>query len=336
MEPRQDGSPLVSLIVPVYNVAPYLRESLDSALAQTYGNLEIILVDDGSEDGSGAICAEYAARDPRVRLIRQENRGLSAARNTGLAAMRGELVAFLDPDDAFRPDMIGLLWERMRETGADMATGGFTMRRTEGRLSEVPPFYTHCPGEGALTSAEALRALVRGRIASNVWDKLYRRELWRGLAFPEGRNYEDVTTTFAVIRRAERVALCPETLVLHRKRPGSITETCTEKNIRDSLLARRELEEGMRRTEGVYAPEDWASLRNRMLRTSVSTYAQAIAQSADAETVALIRGEIDRLRGELENPEPRTRGMLALYRLCPRALPAALEAWRRLKGICGR
>ncbi len=93
--------PLVSVIVPVYNVLPYLQEALDSLIGQTYRELEIILIDDGSTDGSGDVCDEYAERDQRINVIHQENKGLSAARNVGLDEANGDYIAFLDPDDAF-------------------------------------------------------------------------------------------------------------------------------------------------------------------------------------------------------------------------------------------
>ena len=94
------------MIIPVYNVRPYIEEALDSVIGQTYRKLEIIIIDDGSTDGSGEICDRYAEQDCRIKVYHQENKGLSAARNTGLDASTGSVIAFLDPDDAFAPDMI--------------------------------------------------------------------------------------------------------------------------------------------------------------------------------------------------------------------------------------
>lgn len=116
--------PLVSVIVPVYNVAPYLRESLDSLINQTYWNLEIIIIDDGSNDGSEVICDEYQYRDSRIKLFRQDNKGLSAARNIGLDHIKGEVVAFLDPDDVMYPDMIETVLRTMTEKRVRMITFG--------------------------------------------------------------------------------------------------------------------------------------------------------------------------------------------------------------------
>ena len=127
--------PLVSVIIPIYNVRPYLCEALDSVLRQTYRNLEILIIDDGSDDGSEEICDEYGKKDSRITVIHQKNRGLSAARNVGLNRMRGDYIAFLDPDDAFHPDMIRCLMEALQRNEAEIAVCGiircYTLHRME-------------------------------------------------------------------------------------------------------------------------------------------------------------------------------------------------------------
>ena len=113
--------PLISVIIPIYNVEKYLRECLDSVLAQTYKNLEIILIDDGSPDNCGKICDEYAAKDNRIKVIHQINQGVSAARNAGLDAARGEYIGFVDSDDYIKPDMYEYLYALISKDNADMA-----------------------------------------------------------------------------------------------------------------------------------------------------------------------------------------------------------------------
>ena len=125
--------PLVSVIIPVYNVRPYLREALESVLGQTYRNLEILIINDGSNDGSEAVCDEYEKKDPRITVVHQENKGLSTARNVGLNRRTGDYVAFLDPDDAFHPDMIWILMGALRRNGAKIAVCGIISSRTEGK-----------------------------------------------------------------------------------------------------------------------------------------------------------------------------------------------------------
>ena len=125
---------LVSIIIPIYNVAAYIEESLESVINQTYCNLEILLVDDGSTDGSGKMCDEYEKRDSRIRVVHQDNRGLSAARNTGLNMMSGDAVAFLDSDDALMPDYIEKMFATMAKENADLVLCKYLTYRTTGRM----------------------------------------------------------------------------------------------------------------------------------------------------------------------------------------------------------
>ena len=127
--------PKVSVIIPVYNVYCFIHESVSSVINQTYSHLEIILIDDGSTDGSGKICDEFANTDPRITVIHTPNKGLSAARNAGLRAMTGEIVAFLDPDDVFVSDAIEKALRSLDEQAADIVSFGYISLKTEGRLS---------------------------------------------------------------------------------------------------------------------------------------------------------------------------------------------------------
>lgn len=233
---RGEQLPLVSVIIPVFNVAPYLREALDSVVQQTWPHLEIIIVDDGSTDGSGKICDEYRA-DARVQVIHQENRGLSAARNAGLDRAVGEYIAFLDSDDAWRPDFIRKLMGAMEN--ADIAICQYEVHRlkldTRGQIHPAAQ-------KGFYSRKEALRALVEGTINVSVWNKLYRKELWTEIRFPEGHNYEDIDTTYRVFDLCSRICFLDVPLYLHRKRPGSITRTGSRKNMEDRDLACRHLE----------------------------------------------------------------------------------------------
>ncbi len=129
-----ENEPLVSIIIPVFNVAPYLCEGLDSVINQKYKELEIIIIDDGSTDGSENICDEYAKKDERIKVVHQENRGLSAARNVGLDIMTGEVVAFLDPDDAFYLDFIKTMVITMVLEKSDIVICKFSIQTTVEKL----------------------------------------------------------------------------------------------------------------------------------------------------------------------------------------------------------
>lgn len=223
---------MISVIVPVYNVEPWLRQCLDSIVGQTYGDLEILLVDDGSTDRCGAVCEEYARADARIRVFHTENRGLSAARNLGLREAKGELIGFVDADDRVEPEMYAALLEAMEETGADVSVCGVR-------------YGAAVPAEGGKrevwSGEEALTALLDRKINNGVWNKLYRRRLFRDVVFPEGMNYEDVFVMHRILGQAGRVTRVPYIGYHYRQRPGSITDTNTVKNLldyADAYLAR--------------------------------------------------------------------------------------------------
>ncbi len=133
---------LVSVIIPVYNVRLYLREALDSVLAQTYRNLEILVVDDGSDDRSEAICDEYAEKDARIAVIHQKNKGLSGARNTGLDIVRGDFIAFLDSDDAYCPNMLRMMVDVAQQSGTDLVECNFGIYHTKHRIVNFAQVFT--------------------------------------------------------------------------------------------------------------------------------------------------------------------------------------------------
>lgn len=230
-------SKTVSVIIPVYNVKSYLRECLSSVIAQTYKDLEIIVVDDGSTDGSGEICEKYRKKDPRIKVIHQQNQGLSAARNTGLKAMQGEIVAFLDSDDAIKPEMIGTLMNAMERTGADIAACSFNICQTEKKMDQSNITRIWKLENAFLSSQEALRYLIDDRLNVSVWNKLYKRYLFDELRFPDGRCFEDQLTTPFILDKVSSVVLLEQPLLYYRIRPKSITTTFNEKNTRDWLYA---------------------------------------------------------------------------------------------------
>ena len=180
--------PLVSVIIPIYMIDRYVGICVESVINQTYTNLEIVIVDDGSTDGSGGICDEYAQRDRRIRVIHQENRGLSAARNTGLDKVSGEYIAFLDSDDAYRPDYVETMMRFMISDEPDLVLSRYEDCRTTGKLEgnggkdggkEVHPSIL----PGVYDRAGALRGLAEGTISPNIWNRIYRRKLWNSIRF---------------------------------------------------------------------------------------------------------------------------------------------------------
>ena len=215
------SSPLISVIVPVYNVELYLPKCVDSILAQTYQNLEIILVEDGTKDRSGEICDAYAAKDPRIKVIHKENGGLSSARNAGMDVARGEYFGFVDSDDWIEPETYETLMELARKYDADLVCGGrydvdgATGERTIGL----------CPQkEECISAMEMLgRVFIWDNCDSAAWDKLYRRHLFDEIRYPLGMVSEDIAIFYKLMEKANRVALCPKPLYNYLHRENSIT-----------------------------------------------------------------------------------------------------------------
>lgn len=312
---RDEQLPLVSVIIPVFNVAPYLREALDSVVQQTWPHLEIIIVDDGSTDGSGKICDEYRA-DARVQVIHQENRGLSAARNAGLDRASGEYISFLDSDDAWRPDFIRKLMGAMEN--ADIAICQYEMHRlkmdTGGQIHPAAQ-------KGFYSRKEALRALVEETINVNVWNKLYRKELWTEIRFPEGHNYEDVDTTCRVFDLCNRISFLDEPLYQYRIRPGSITRTGSGKNMEDWNLACRHLEAFVEsHIPEVFDEKHLKKARQSRLKDMLVFYAKGYV---DAEKVrAACEGT------DSEDYTFRLRTACRIFRFCPWLMKALYSVYR--------
>lgn len=220
----QTHAPLISVIIPVYKVEQYLRQCVDSVVGQTHGHLEILLIDDGSPDGSGAICEDYSQRDARVRVIHQQNQGLSAARNTGLDAAAGEYVAFVDSDDWLEPDMLASLLAGLTEHRADIA-GCAPIPEVEDGIAVQFPSLRSDATVLVLGRDDALEELLRDRRLRNFsWSYLYRAELFREVRFPHGKRFEDVHTTYQLFMKASAIVALPVSKYHYRIRKGSITQ----------------------------------------------------------------------------------------------------------------
>ena len=228
----------ISVIVPVYNVERFLPPCLESIAAQTFGDLEVILVNDGSTDGSAELAQEFARRDPRFRVVHQENGGLSKARNTGIAEATGEFIAFVDSDDVLPPRAYELLIGALDETGSDFATGN-VHRLTNAGTSQARFLARAFATTRLRTHVTRDRALLADRTA---WNKLFRRAFWQanGWQFPEGRYNEDIPVILPAHFAARSVDVIEEPVYYYRIREGgelSITQRRVE---RKALLDRLE------------------------------------------------------------------------------------------------
>jgi glycosyltransferase involved in cell wall biosynthesis len=216
-------SPLVSVVVPVHDVEPYVVECLESLLAQRHRQLEIIVVDDGSNDRSGDLAESVAARDERIRVVHTHNQGLGAARNEGVRHATGDLLGFVDSDDVLPRDGYAALVERILRSRADLVTGDMA-RLEDGVVTPVPWLTRLHPGDRTLAIDDA-PDLLGDVFACN---KLFRRDFWeqQGLSWPEGVRYEDQPTTTEAFLRASRIAVTSQ-VVYHwriRSEGTSITQ----------------------------------------------------------------------------------------------------------------
>lgn len=227
--------PLISVIVPVYKVEPYLERCVSSIVGQTYRNLEIILVDDGSPDGCGRLCDAWAERDSRIRVIHKENGGLSDARNAGLEIASGDYIALIDSDDVADVHMLSLLAQAMETADADIAECDYVKFR-----EEEPPFAAEISGVAEVFGTEeALGELLRERTFHyTAWNKLYRREIFDGLRYEVGKLHEDVFLTYQAFGKARRIAKVGSALYGYRQRGGSIMGMAFSLRNLDSLEAR--------------------------------------------------------------------------------------------------
>ncbi|MGN0978396.1 MAG: glycosyltransferase family 2 protein [Faecousia sp.] len=212
---------LLSVIVPVYNVETYLPRCVDSILQQSYENLEVLLVDDGSRDASGRICDEYAAGDPRIKVIHKENGGLSSARNAGLDAAAGEYLTFVDSDDWIEPDAYDSMIALLEESGAALVCGG--RYDVDGKTGEKTVGL--CPKKTEKISGEEMagRLFLWDGCDSSACDKLYRSGLFAFFRYPEGKVCEDVCVTYRILLEAETVVLWDRPFYNYYHRPDSIT-----------------------------------------------------------------------------------------------------------------
>ena len=213
--------PLISIIVPVYNVEPYINKCVDSILSQTYKNLEVILVDDGSPDNCPKICDNYASIDNRIKVIHQKNAGLSVARNNALDICTGEYVAFVDSDDWIENNLIEIAIGKMQEYSVDIVS--FSANIIENDIV-IRQEFIQFPQETLLSARVATEEIIKDTISSQVWLRLYSRRCWLGIKFPQGRLYEDIATTYKSFELAiNGICFIPDALYNYRHNSEGIS-----------------------------------------------------------------------------------------------------------------
>jgi glycosyltransferase involved in cell wall biosynthesis len=213
---------LISIIIPVYNVEKYLKECVDSVRKQTYKNLEIILIDDGSKDNSGKLCDELAKEDNRIKVIHKENGGLSDARNVGIENATGEYIQFIDSDDFVEKDMIEILHNDICQEKADVSMCSLYLYKDGEKTTDASYKREIFNKEQVLKEI-----LLDERVRSYAWNKMFKKSLFESIRFPKGKVFEDIYTMSPIFQKANKIVFNDIPLYYYRQREGSILHNQT-------------------------------------------------------------------------------------------------------------
>ena len=226
---------LISIIIPVYNVEKYLEECVESVVKQTYKNLEIILVDDGSTDNSGKICDNYAVKDKRIKVIHKENGGQSDARNAGLDICTGDFIGFIDSDDYVEADMFETLIKNIYENDADIVSCRWFTEYVNNKIKD---------GIGQRYILNNDDIIIRGfgenLLSCGVWDKLFKKDVFESMRFPKGKIFEDTYINIKIFLNVSKVVIIPDALYHYRQRKSSVSHDVDYKQLNDQIEAYEE------------------------------------------------------------------------------------------------
>lgn len=321
----------VSVIVPVYNVAEYLHRCVNSILGQTYTQFELILVDDGSLDGSGKICDEYAENDSRVLVIHKKNGGLSSARNAGIEAARGAYFLFVDSDDYIREESLCRLLNEVQFEGADLVICGYE-RRTQSKSAEFIGV-NRAEKKICCDSKTAMKMLVSQRFDFVIpaWNKLYKRELFASLRYPEGKLHEDEFVIHHILYAAKKIVIIPD--VLYEYMIGGTTITSVAYNPArldaiEACLARASFfeEHGCKAFYDAEINHVYDCVRNALGR--IQEY-DRFASRLDEFRQELKSGVYRRVFGR--GISLRTKVVAVLFNYGPKAFWSLLKLWEKRK-----
>lgn len=234
---------MLSIVVPVYNVSQYLLHCINSVLAQKIDNAEIILVDDGSTDNSGLLCDQYAQNYDYVKVIHQKNAGLSAARNMGIEAAKGEFITFVDSDDMLAPGFLEKAMQLAELHHADFIAFSHIRCDADAKWSENAGQPAELESKVNIygdRSQKMQKFLIGSEIGTTAWAKVYRKKLFDAVRYPVGKYHEDVFTTYKLVDKASKIVTTPQIGYLYRKSPNSITSSVFSPKRLDSIEGKLE------------------------------------------------------------------------------------------------
>ncbi len=259
------SNPLISVIIPVYNVEKYLDKCIQSVVNQTYENLEIILVDDGSPDNCPKICDEYAKKDKRIKVVHKENGGLSDARNAGIKYSNGEYLTFIDSDDYIVDNYVEFLYNLIIKENADISMGKHYIVYPNKTINAFTGEYF------VMNSHDCLEKMLYGEdVDVSAWAKLYKRKLFDKIEFPVGRLFEDSATTYKLIDKANKVAFSSQPIYYYVIRKNSITNNKFNEKKMDLIISTKEM--------GNYVMNKYSDLKNACNRRVMYSYLSTLTQ----------------------------------------------------------
>lgn len=317
--------PLLSLIVPVYNTEPYLQKCLNSIRNQTYPNLQVLLVDDGSTDRCPALCDDYAGQDCRVTVLHQPNGGAGSARNAGLDAALGEYVGFVDSDDWIDPAFCGVLVDRLEAENADLSVCGWRKENGNGNKPHGPAY-----GMGAMEPREMLtNMLMPGGFEGFLGNKLFSRRLLNGAGRPlrlteEIRFCEDLLFTCQAVLRARAVAYTAEPLYHYRMHGAAATVHYTKSSLTELDAKRRIIE--------LLAPDNAAAKASYAYSAGFLLCKYYRQAEKDGKTAKMLQREAERYRAEFRTAGYRFKDRMRMAGVlcCP---PLFCRVWNTVRAV---
>ena len=319
------NQPLISVILPVYNVEDYLEACVESLSAQTYENLELVLVDDGSGPVCAALCDALAEKEPRITVYRKPNGGVSDARNFGVERSRGEYLTFVDPDDRVDEDYVRYLYDLIERYAVPMSICQHRVHFPNGAVEN-----TGGEGEALLSAKECIRRMLyHNGIDTAVWGKLYHRSLFRSIRYPVGKLFEDMGVTYRLMMESGEIAVGWEMKYHYLIRPNSIVTGAFNPHKLDLL----EMTDQMAAEVTAAWPELEPAAVRRQVYARFSTLNQTIGTSGDTQREEMIRFIRAHQKTVLADPAAPRRDKLAIRALSLGFGPyAALwTAYRRVK-----
>lgn len=269
MENKEEN--LVSVIIPVYNVEKYLPKCLDTVINQTYKNLEIILVDDGSPDNSGKICDEYAGKDSRIKVIHKENGGLSDARNAGIEVAKGKYITFIDSDDYVDDDYVAYLYDMLLTYKTKISIASHRVISENKKKDR----YAHCASI-CVSSKETLKKLLYDDyVDTSAWAKMFELTLFKNIKFPVGRLYEDAATIYKLIDKCENICISTKPIYNYCIRKDSISQNSFSERKLDLIKSTEEMTD--------YIEKKYPDLKHGCERRRMFSYLSTLSQLATSK-----------------------------------------------------